>query len=324
MVLNSLAGAAIAHGLAVLAEDGRFVEVGKTDIYSGRSIGLGEFRKRISFATVDLAGLARTRPQRLARLLAEVWQQITAGRLAPVPVRAFPFAEAARAVRTMSAGHHIGKLVLTDPDTVESVSPQPVPLRRDATYVISGGLGALGLSLAEFLAGDGAGSLALLGRSAPDPAAAARIDALRGRDVLVTVHAVDVADEAALDAALADVRATAPPIRGVVHAAGLLDDATIGTLEGERLGRVLAPKVDGAVHLVRATRADPLDGRRPVTAGRVARPAATSRAGCVVWNHPTGRSPRVTRCASWRPGSSGWIATRSSPRRRSVRWGWIR
>ncbi|MFI0778854.1 SDR family NAD(P)-dependent oxidoreductase [Streptomyces sp. NPDC021212] len=259
VVLNSLTGAAIGRGLEALAEDGRFIEVGKTDIWADRSLGLGAFRKRVTFATVDLAGVARSRPERMARLLGDVWDRVTTGRLSPLPTTRFPFAAAADALRTMSAGHHIGKFALVDPASVVSVAPQPLPFRADAGYLVSGGLGALGLSLAEFLAEGGAGALVLLGRSAPAPEAAARIAAMRRHGVRVHVVTADVADPAALADTLAGVRAQLPPLRGVIHAAAVLDDATIGTLRPESAERVLAPKVDGAVNLDRATREDPLD-----------------------------------------------------------------
>ncbi|HSV68389.1 MAG TPA: type I polyketide synthase [Mycobacteriales bacterium] len=262
VVLNSLAGAAIPLGLDVLAEDGRFIEVGKKDIYAGRTISLAAFSKGISIAAVDLAGLMDRRPARFARLFADVWARVAAGAIEPLPVTPYPFAEAAEALRTMSAGSHVGKFVLVDPATVPPVIPEPLRdgrFRADGTYLISGGLGALGLSLAELLAGRGAGAVALLGRSAPSAEAAARIEALRAGGTTVRTVAVDVADRAALAAAFDGLRAGLPPVRGVVHAAGLLDDATIRTLTAEQVARVLAPKVDGARNLDALTDGDPLD-----------------------------------------------------------------
>ncbi|MET7671692.1 SDR family NAD(P)-dependent oxidoreductase [Micromonospora luteifusca] len=261
IVLNSLTGAAIPLGLDVLAEDGRFVEIGKKDIYAGRSVSLEAFRKGISLSAVDLAGLMDRRPERFARLLADVWQRITDGDLPSLPVRLFPYADVTDALREMSHGEHIGKLVVVDPTTTGPVAAAPTPqgrFRTDGTYLISGGLGALGLSLAGFLADQGAGALVLVGRSTPSAAAEARIARLRQR-ATVEVLRCDVAVEAALRRALDGVRAGLPPVRGVFHAAGLLDDATIGTLTAGQVARVLAPKVDGARHLDTVTAADPLD-----------------------------------------------------------------
>ncbi|WP_329564327.1 type I polyketide synthase [Kitasatospora sp. NBC_01266] len=262
VVLNSLTGAAITLGLEVLAEDGRFIEVGKKDIYGGRTISLDAFRKGISLAAVDLAGLMDRRPAKFARLLAEIWDLIAAGTVAELPVIGYSFADAAEALREMSKGSHIGKFVLSDPATVTAVAPEPLPggsFRADGSYLVTGGLGALGLSLAEYLAERGAGALALLGRSVPSAEAEQRLAALRERGVRVTAYRADVADQASLAAALTRVRAELPPLRGVFHAAGLLDDATVLNLTADQLARVLAPKVDGARQLDAATENDPLD-----------------------------------------------------------------
>ncbi|GAA1955233.1 type I polyketide synthase [Kitasatospora viridis] len=262
VVLNSLTGAAIPLGLEALAEDGRFIEVGKKDIYGGRPISLAAFRKGITLASVDLAGLMARRPERFARLFREAWTEVVEGRIEPLPVLTYPFAAAAEALREMSRGSHIGKFVLSDPASVTGIAPQPLAggrLRADGSYLVTGGLGALGLSLAGFLADRGAGAVALLGRSEPSAEAAERIAELRARGVQVVTARVDVTDRQALTEALDKLRAGLPPLRGVFHAAGLLDDATVLNLTPGQLERVLAPKVDGARHLDAATAEDPLD-----------------------------------------------------------------
>jgi phthiocerol/phenolphthiocerol synthesis type-I polyketide synthase C len=258
VVLNSLTGAAIPLGLDLLADGGRFIEVGKVDIYGGRSISLDAFKKGISVASVDLAGMQMRRPKAFAQLLAEVWKLITERKLGPLPLLRYTFAEAPAALREMSHGAHIGKFVVLDPTTVTSIAPEPMldgRFRADGAYLITGGLGALGLSLAEFMADRGAGTLALVGRSAPGEQAVARIEKLRARGVRVETFQADVADPAAVEQVLAQL----PPLRGVVHAAGLLDDATILNVKPEQLRRVLAPKVDGARNLDAATAGHPLD-----------------------------------------------------------------
>lgn len=262
VVLNSLTGAAIPRGMQALADFGRFVEVGKKDIYDGRGVSLAPFSKGISVASLDLIALMRKRPERFAQMLADVWRLVAAGEIGPPPVSTVPIARAADALRTMARGEHIGKFVLdVTPDLPPSVAPEPLldgRLRADACYLITGGLGALGLSLAEHLSEAGAGALALVGRSAPSDAARTRLTRLRRRGVRVQRYQADVADPEDLNRVLTTVRAGLP-LRGVVHAAGLLDDATIATLRRDQLDRVLAPKVDGARNLDTATAADPLD-----------------------------------------------------------------
>ncbi|MGH3246651.1 MAG: type I polyketide synthase [Trebonia sp.] len=258
VVLNSLAGAAISLGLEALAEDGRLVEVGKRDIYGGTAIELGAFRKAITFSAVDIAGLLHRRPERLAAVLQTVWELLEAGEFTPLPVREFRFADAEAAFRTMSRGEHIGKLVLTASPV--DVAPEPLPggrFRADGTYLITGGLGALGLSLAEHLAARGAGTLVLLGRG--DPQEPERIEAIRRCGTRVAVRFADVADPDRMAEVLGELRTELPPLRGVFHAAGVLADATGANLEAALLDRALRPKADGARSLHDLTAADGLD-----------------------------------------------------------------
>jgi phthiocerol/phenolphthiocerol synthesis type-I polyketide synthase C len=262
VVLNSLTGAAIPLGLDVLAEDGRFIEVGKLDIYADRSIGLGAFRRSITLASLDLAGLMDRRPQRFHKLLAAAWEQVCTGAIAPLPVTEYPMVQAAEALREMSRGAHIGKFVLTDPGSVVGVVPEPLrdgQLRGDSSYLITGGLGALGLSLAELLAERGAGDLVLVGRSAPNDQAAQRIEALRAAGTTVHTHQSDISDANAVSELLEGIRQYGRPLRGIVHAAGLLDDATIANVTATQLRRVLAPKIAGALNLDAASAEDSLD-----------------------------------------------------------------
>ncbi|HJV95126.1 MAG TPA: SDR family NAD(P)-dependent oxidoreductase, partial [Albitalea sp.] len=141
---------------------------------------------------------------------------------------------------------------------------QPAPLRPDATYLITGGLGGVGLQVARWLVARGARHLAILGRTplAPrtqwatlpaDSRDAAAAQAVRGLEALgasVRYASVDVGDAAALQGFLADHAAQAwPPIRGVVHAAGVIDDCLVAELNLASLSRVLHGKMLGAWNL---------------------------------------------------------------------------
>ncbi|HWO62673.1 MAG TPA: type I polyketide synthase, partial [Umezawaea sp.] len=129
-------------------------------------------------------------------------------------------------------------------------------VRQDATYLVTGGLGALGLLVARWLVERGARHLVLLGRGG---GAQEELRALRDAGAEVRVARADVSDDASLARVLADAASTMPPVRGVVHAAGVLDDATLGTLAPERLLAVLEPKVAGAWNLHHLTADLPLD-----------------------------------------------------------------
>ncbi len=132
-------------------------------------------------------------------------------------------------------------------------------VRGDGTYLISGGLGGLGLEVARWLVERGARSLVLIGRSEPGEDARRRVEALRARGAEVRTERVDVSDRAALAALLERMRASAAPLRGIVHTAALLESAPLSGLDGAQLARALAAKVCGAAHLDALTRGADLD-----------------------------------------------------------------
>ena len=135
-------------------------------------------------------------------------------------------------------------------------------IRPGATYLITGGLGELGLQVAQWLADQGATQLVLLGRTpltpdsgqpgsaAIDPRIAA-VQALERRGVAVTPLAADVGDREQMSAAFAHIAATLPPLRGIIHAAGILEDRPLVDISLDALHTILRPKVAGTWELSR-------------------------------------------------------------------------
>ena len=138
------------------------------------------------------------------------------------------------------------------------MAPSAATLRRDGTYLITGGLGGLGLQLAAWMAQQGAGHLLLCGRRAtPSPQQQAVLTRLQEGGTQVHLVQVDSTDAQQMAAVIA--RTDLPPLRGVVHTAGVLDDALASEQTPERFFRVLAPKVLGAWNLHTLTAQAPLD-----------------------------------------------------------------
>ncbi|WP_394823177.1 SDR family NAD(P)-dependent oxidoreductase [Pendulispora albinea] len=259
VVLNSLAGEAVPASLACLAPYGRFLEIGKRDIYDNSKLGLLPFQKNLTYAAIDLARMFLERPALCGDLLREIVAWMEADTLRPLPTNARPITRAADAFQDMAQARHTGKLVLTVGDPATAIAPFQGAVRSDGTYLVTGGLGGLGLVVAASLAARGAQRVLLVGRSAPSDAAAAAIAALEARGVRAIVGSVDVSDRGALASFLAASSDPARPLRGVVHAAAVLDDAVVRTLDAARLRRVAAPKADGAWNLHVLTLDQPLD-----------------------------------------------------------------
>ncbi|MXM65410.1 SDR family NAD(P)-dependent oxidoreductase [Streptomyces sp. HUCO-GS316] len=149
-----------------------------------------------------------------------------------------------RLVAVRGSGRLVPRLTRTRPDDGGHGDITP-----DGVHLITGGLGGLGRVVAERLVRRGARRLALMSRGTPTPEAAQWIAALEERGVSVRLVRADVADRAGLTTALESLRREAGPITTVVHAAGVLDDATVANLTDERVLRVLAPKVLGTALL---------------------------------------------------------------------------
>ncbi len=262
IVLNSLSGEAMERSLEVLKPFGRFLELGKRDLYLNRRIHLRPLRQNISYFAIDIDQLPVRRPDLARRLLAEVSAALFNGEIRPLAHRIFSFGELEDAFRLMQSSGHIGKLVLV-PDGNAGVSlrkPPEIVLRHDGTYLITGGLEGFGYECARWLVSHRAGSIALLGRrGSATPGCELRVKELEAAGAKVCVYQGDVADRGSLEAILEAIRANQPPLRGVVHAASAIEDGFVADIDLARVGPILHPKLGGAIALDVLTRNDPIE-----------------------------------------------------------------
>ena len=268
IVLNSLAGEAINRNLRILKPFGRFIELGKRDFYENTKIGLRPFRNNISYFGVDADQLMSERPALTRRLFGEMMRLFEEGVLHPLPYHAFEAEDIVDAFRYMQQARQIGKIVVTyhhdivpthaarilQPigaanDAEVSTAPR-FSLPPDATYLVTGGLTGFGLKSAQWLATKGAKHLVLIGRrgAATDEAGTALAD-FEASGVKVHVAACDVSDQNALSNLLGTVATSMPPLKGIIHAAAVIEDSLIRNVVPEQLRAVLAPKILGAQHL---------------------------------------------------------------------------
>ena len=265
VVLNSLAGEAIHKGISILRPYGRFIELGKRDFYANSKLGLSPFRNNIQFFGVDIDRLLVDRPALARQLFEELALLLDGGSFHPLPHRVYPIARAGEAFRSMQQSRHIGKIVVAMtgaeiPEPVAAASATGLALSPDAAYLVTGGRGGFGLATAEWLAAKGARHLALVGRSqTTGPDAAAALDRLRRDGVDVQEFSADVSDEGQLAKVLNRVRRDLPSLRGVIHAAAVIQDVGLVNTTEENFHDVLRPKVAGAWNLHRQTLHDSLD-----------------------------------------------------------------
>nr|CAD19086.1 StiB protein [Stigmatella aurantiaca Sg a15] len=140
--------------------------------------------------------------------------------------------------------------------------PEPsreIHLRADGTYLLTGGLGGLGLRVARWMVEQGARHLVLVGRRGASEAQQAAIDEMERAGARVLVAQGDISQKDVLAGLLEKARQSMPPLRGVIHAAGVLDDGVLIRQDWQRFERVMAPKIEGAWNLHELTREVELD-----------------------------------------------------------------
>jgi thioester reductase-like protein len=241
VVLNSLKGAWVEASFAALADGGRFVELGKIEIWSRDEAA--QRRPDARYLPFDLLEVAAADPRLVRSLLLDVLDDLAAGHYSPLPLQTFPIERSVEAFRLMAQARHLGKVVIT-----QAERPAPWAIQPQATYLVSGAFGGIGRQLCQWLARQGARSLVLVGRRSDQTL----LDALTAAGVAWEVVLVDLANGSPepLAAALGG-----KALAGVFHAAGVLDDGLLENQTPGRQGAVMAVKWEGQLLLEQACQA---------------------------------------------------------------------
>ena len=264
VVLNALAGEAIPMGLSCLAEFGRFIEIGKRDIYQNTRIPLRPLRANSSFHVVAMDAVFHGDEELTRQMLEKISDVIEERALRPLPYRAFAASRIDSAFRLMAGGKHIGKVVVAFPAPFvprrgEALAPK-FEVKADATYLITGAFGGYGKVLANWLVDCGARHLVLTSRSgASTPEAGKFLSGLQRRGVAARVVRADIGSPDDVAMLFAQIESLGQPLRGVFHLAMVIDDAPLAALTPERIRAVVRPKAHGAWLLHEATREMDLD-----------------------------------------------------------------
>ena len=269
IVLNSLAGHHIALCLEALRPCGRHLEIGKVDIYADNTLGLRAFRKNLRFSAIDIDSLIIDDPFLARRLLQNCLDLYNEGALPMVPTTVYPYSDVVKALRLLMNGQHQGKLVVKAP---AASGPPGFPiaddrpfLDPDATYLVTGGMGGLGLRVVALLVASGARHLTLMDRDRDRRRSVDWVRQASGIDsffpglrdeIEIDIVPGNVAVAEDVEHCIAQLRR---PLKGVLHLAGIVDDHLLLDLSPDSVARVFAPKAGGALNLHQATAHCPLD-----------------------------------------------------------------
>jgi acyl transferase domain-containing protein/NADPH:quinone reductase-like Zn-dependent oxidoreductase/nucleoside-diphosphate-sugar epimerase/acyl carrier protein len=250
VVLNCLTGESIARSLSLLEPAGRFVEIGKAEIWSDARVA--DVAPGVRYLPVALDEVAARSPELIATMFGKLAGLFEVGGLEPLPYKPYSMGDAVSGFRFMQQARHVGKIVITS-------EPESARLRADRTYLITGGTGALGLQFAAHFVFSGARHIVLAARHEPSATARAQMAELERQGARVDAVSADVADAVSAANLIRHIETALPPLAGIVHASGILDDGILLEQSAARFAKVLAPKVMGTWNLHSLTRTLPLD-----------------------------------------------------------------
>jgi acyl transferase domain-containing protein/NADPH:quinone reductase-like Zn-dependent oxidoreductase/NAD(P)-dependent dehydrogenase (short-subunit alcohol dehydrogenase family)/acyl carrier protein len=253
IVLNSLNGDFIPASIGTLASAGRFVELGKIGIWSPEQARSA--RPDVEYFNFDLSEFPEREYQQINReILQTVAGLLADGSIAPVTTSSYSLDEIEEAFGVLSRGANIGKVVIDLQERALIGSDPELVLGANETFLITGGLGALGLITAQRLVAGGARRLAFVSRRGADDPAAGTLRAKLDPDVDVVFLRGDVADQADVERIIAEMRKAGHQLAGIVHAAGVLADGPVSTMTWEQIDQVFQAKVYGTWALHQAAR----------------------------------------------------------------------
>ncbi|MGW5725588.1 type I polyketide synthase [Nocardia beijingensis] len=262
VVYNSSPGEILQQNLRAAAEFGRIIEIGKADIYGGGAIDLRPFDRNLSFFAVDMDRALAVRPELVRRAARRAMDALNDGTYDYLPYTAFPLTATTEAFETVVRSKQIGRVVLDlrEPEPTVLVKRPSLPIDPAASYLVTGGFGAFGLATARWLVRVGARRLVLAGRSgATNDAARAAVAELTATGAQVVEERLDMADYDAVAALIERIQASGHPLRGVFHAAGVVNNLEVPQITAESLAEIFGPKVAGAVNLDTAVTAAGID-----------------------------------------------------------------
>lgn len=254
IILNSLAGEMLRQSWHCLAPFGTFVEIGIKDILANTRLDMNPFEKDATFAFFNLSHVLDKTPNIMAGIMHDTFQLLQANITKSVtPLTIKTISEVEDAFRLLQTGKHTGKIALVwDPKQEVRIATivTRAKLPSNATYVLVGGFGGIGRSVATMLANRGARNLCFISRSgSQSDKSRSLIRKLEEQDVNVRSFNCNIADAQSLKLVFETCSQTMPPIRGVVQGAMVLRDVSFERMTHRDWQDSLRPKVDGSWNL---------------------------------------------------------------------------
>jgi NADPH:quinone reductase-like Zn-dependent oxidoreductase/acyl transferase domain-containing protein len=227
IIINSLAGDALRATWELVAPFGAFAEIGITDIESNAQISMSTFARGVRFEALELLYMWNTDPERLDYLWAGMIESVLSQHLdIKTPIKRFAVSQIEDAMRLMQSAKHIGKLVIDyHAEDVVRVVPPPRPaakLAPDATYIVSGGFGGLGVEIIRWLVQAGAKNLIVPSRRGlADKASKALVADLQSNGVRIAAPSCDITDRDGLEKAISVAISDMPPVRGCIQSSAV-------------------------------------------------------------------------------------------------------
>ncbi|KAI1339087.1 ketoacyl-synt-domain-containing protein [Xylariaceae sp. FL0016] len=265
VVLSCLAGDALRESWNCLNKFGRLIDLGTRDTSSSTRLEMSQFEHNASFMSVNIMSVVNERPKLMRKLLGDIAKLMRYGKIRPIsPVTVFPISEVESAFKTLNSAKSHGKLVVVPhADDIIKVTPPKKPtqlLKGDATYILIGGTGGLGRSMARWMVGRGARHLVLVSRSGSATGKVKDlIDEAAKSEAQIVVRRCNVADPADVEELVNFGLDGMPPVKGLIHGAMVLRDVLYEKMTFEEWSTVVESKVQGGWNFHRALVNKPLD-----------------------------------------------------------------
>ncbi|GME48826.1 uncharacterized protein K452DRAFT_352624 [Neofusicoccum parvum] len=258
VVISSADSNEQAQLLSCVADFGRFVHVERARRVQNTPVLLDFASRSITFSSVNLERLYARNPSVCAKALNDGLALLRAGTLVPPLLTSFSFSELepafSAAFKDSSGSRNPSKTVLiANEDDVVPVLPQDehvLKMNPEACYIIVGGFGGVGKSIAGYLVKNGARYLAIISRSgAASPEDRSFMEELKCKGANVRAYASDISQMDSLKTTLDRIEVEMPPIKGIINSAMALKDILFESMTHDDYQHTTAPKIQGSWNL---------------------------------------------------------------------------